>query len=32
MNVAAFDRVIHHGWIVQIEGERYRRKQKLWGS
>jgi DNA replication protein DnaC len=29
MTVAAVDRVIHHGWILQIEGESYRRKQKL---
>lgn len=29
MTVAAVDRVIHHGWVIQIEGESYRRKQKL---
>lgn len=29
MTVAAVDRVIHHGWILQIEGESYRKKQKL---
>lgn len=28
MTVAAVDRVIHHGWILQIEGESYRKKQK----
>ena len=29
MTVAAVDRIIHHGWIIEIEGESYRKKQKL---
>lgn len=29
MTVAAVVRIIHHGWIIEIEGESYRKKQKL---
>ena len=29
MTVAAIDRIIYHGTIIEIEGESYRKKQSL---
>jgi len=29
MTVAAIDRIIHHATIIEIEGESYRKKQRL---